>query len=211
MESLHLSRVDIHSAAQKAAEILVRGGMIVYPTDTLYGLGVDAFSDETVDKVYALKARDPKKPIHAVFANVDMIEEYAEINAAARTLIQEFLPGPLTLVLRKKSQVQGGIARGMETIGVRIPDNMFCVATADAFGRPFTATSANTAGNVTGRTIPEILEQFGEGKSYIDLVVDAGELVVRKPSTVVDVTSGVPVILREGAIRGMDIKRILRA
>jgi L-threonylcarbamoyladenylate synthase len=200
---------NVSEVAEYAAEALHAGGVILYPTDTLYGLGADAFSDAAVDKVYAIKGRDPHKPIHAVFANTDMIEDYAEVNDIGRALMDAFLPGPLTIVFRKRSGIETGIARGIETVGVRIPDNIFCVSTANAFGRPFTTTSANLAGNVTGRTIPEILAQLGTSQNYIDVTIDAGELPKREPSTVVDVSSGAPVILREGAILASEIRKVL--
>lgn len=200
---------NIAEMAKEAAGVLSHAGVILYPTDTLYGLGADAFSDAAVDKVYDIKGRDINKPIHAVFANVDMIEEYAQINDIGHALIEAFLPGPITIVFRKKPGIETGIARMIDTIGVRIPDNMFCVETAQAFGKPYTTTSANMAGFVTGRTTQEILEQFGEKKALIDLVVDAGELPQRKPSTVVDVSSGKLVILREGAISKSEILKAI--
>jgi len=187
-------------ATIKAASALRRGGVILYPTDTLYGLGADAFSDEAVDRVYAIKGRDFQKPMHAVFSDLQMIEEYAEVNHIARKLAEKFLPGALTLVLKKKAGVEGGIARNMETIGVRIPDNAFCIETARAFGKPFTATSANVASHSTGRTVEEILHQLGREAQKIDLVVTSGLLPQRSPSTVVDVSHGEMNILRIGAM-----------
>lgn len=209
MEIIGISDSDIRAAAEEAAVVLRQGGVILYPTDTLYGLGADAFSDVAVDKVYAIKDRDPNKPIHAVFANIDMIEEYAHVNDAARVLIDTFLPGALTLVLPKRFGIDTGIARGIETVGVRIPDNIFCVETANAFGKPFTTTSANPAGIVPGRSISEIMAQIGTAQTYIDLAVDAGELPERRPSTVVDMSTGKPVILREGAISAADIRKAI--
>ncbi len=185
-------------ATIKAASSLRKGGVILYPTDTLYGLGADAFSDEAVDKVYEIKGRDKRKPMHAVFADIAMIGEYAEINDVARKLIEKFLPGPLTLVLKKKSGIKGGIARGMETVGVRIPDNSFCIETARSFGKPFTTTSANVANHSAGRSVEEILQQLAGRAQDIDLVIDAGLLPQRSPSTVVDVSQGKLNVLRVG-------------
>ena len=198
METIRLSETSIGRASLKAAGALRAGGVILYPTDTLYGLGADAFSDEAVDKIYEIKGRDAHKPIHAIFSDMQTVEEYAEVNDIARKLADKFLPGALTLVLKKKENVRGGIARNMTTIGVRIPDNSFCLETARAFGKPFTATSANIAGQITGRSVEEILHQFGSQTRLLDLVIDAGLLPQRSPSTVVDVSEGELRILRVG-------------
>ena len=205
MEVLALSKTNVRACAARAAEVLRAGGVIVYPTDTLYGLGADALSDAAVAKVYAIKGRDEGKPMHAIFANMVMVEEYAEVNDAALKLAAKFLPGALTLILGKKREVDSGIARGMDTIGVRIPHNEFCVELAKIFGKPYTATSANIAGEPPQRSVEKILEQLGPGAKGVALIVDNGAMLQRQPTTVVDVTSGAPVILREGAIAKEEI------
>ncbi len=176
------------------------GGAVLYPTDTLYGLGADAFSDEAVARIYAIKGRDERKPIHAIVADLAMAETYAEVNDRARKLAEKFLPGPLTLILKKKPEFTSGIGTGMTTIGIRIPDNAFCLTLARTFGKPFTTTSANLAGAEPLRSVPDILDQLGEKAAAIDLAIDAGVLLESKPSTVVDVSTGDMKILREGAI-----------
>lgn len=207
METIRLTKENFGEAATRAAAVLRAGGILLYPTDTLYGLGADAFSDEAVAKVYAIKGRDEKKPIHCVVADLKMVETYADVNDAARKLAQQFLPGPLTLVLKKKTNVDFGIARGIETVGIRIPDNEFCLDLAKKFG-PYTTTSANVASAQSERTVEKILEQLGERASIIDLAVDAGELPERKASTVVDASSGAARVLREGAIPAEDVLAI---
>ena len=193
----------------RASGVLRQGGVIIYPTDTLYGLGADAFSDEAVAKVYAIKGRSEQKPIHCVVADLAMAEEYADVNDAVRRLAEEFLPGPLTLVMRKKSRIDSGIARGMDTIGVRIPNDEFCIELAKSFGKPYTATSANKSEEVPHLSIEKIVGQLGDSIRLVDLVIDAGLLPLRASSTVVNVVSGLPVILREGAISSRDILAIV--
>jgi L-threonylcarbamoyladenylate synthase len=193
------------SAAARAAQILAAGGVILYPTDTLYGLGADALSDSAVDKIYAIKGREPGKPIHCIVADKATAAEYGEVNEAAERLMEKFLPGPLTVILKKKPEISGGIARGMETIGIRIPDDPFCRALANGFRRPFTTTSANLAGAGPEGSVDAILAQLGERGDAIDLVIDGGTINGRRPSTVVDVSSGSLTILREGAIPAQDI------
>lgn len=187
-------------AISRAAEILRAGGVILYPTDTLYGLGADALSDEAVAKVKEIKGRDAAKPIHAIVADVEMANQYVEFGGKGFALACAYMPGPLSLILKKRAGVDTGIGKNMDTFCIRIPDNRFCIELARAFGKPYTTTSANRAGETTGRSVREILEQLGEKASLIDLVIDAGELPERKPSTIVNVSTADAVIEREGAI-----------
>ncbi len=207
MEIAHLDK-GLGECVLKASGVLRRGGIIIYPTDTLYGLGADAFSDAAVQKVYAIKGRDENKPMHAVFADLAMVEEYAELNDAARKLAAEFFPGALTLVLKKKPHVQNGIAKGIDTIGVRIPDNEFCIELAKSLGKPYTATSANKSGQIPDVSIEKIISQLGDAATLVDLAVDAQVFPLRPPTTVVNVVGNAPVILREGAISSEEILRL---
>jgi L-threonylcarbamoyladenylate synthase len=197
--------VDDPSAPARAAQIMAAGGVILYPTDTLYGLGADALSDAAVAKIYSIKERDEKKPMHAVVADMAMVEQYGVMNGTAIHLAEKFLPGPLTLILKKKEGIDTGIASGIDTFGIRIPDNLFCLQLARAFGRPFTTTSANISALASKQTVDEIIEQLGDRTAMIDLVIDAGELPERLPSTIVDVSGDTVAILREGAIAAKDI------
>lgn len=222
MEVLNLKKQGMAACVRDAIKALRSGGIILYPTDTLYGLGADALSDKAVGKIYKIKGRDERKPIHAIVADIKMIEKYAELNDMARMLAKEFLPGPLTLILKKKAGIKTGIAKGITKIGFRVPDNAFCLALAKKFGKPFTTTSANRSGVKTERTVKAILEQLGneshsnvlqnvrmrKGVS-ISVVIDAGALPERLPSTVVDLSGKEPVILREGAIPAADIWNLL--
>lgn len=199
METIRLSD-DFDTAVKRAAEVLRQGGAIIYPTDTLYGLGVDALSDAAVENLYALKGREAGKPTHCIVADLAMAKEYAEVNDAARKVAEKFLPGALTLILKKKPGIAGGITRGMETIGIRIPDNQFCIKLARSLGRPFTATSANRAGVEPESEFEKVLASV-----KADLAIDAGPLPLSKPSTIVNLVSGYPTILREGVIPGADV------
>lgn len=200
METIRLNAFNIGEIAVKAANVLRAGGVVLYPTDTLYGLGADAFSDAAVAKVYAIKGRDERKPIHCIVADLDMAARYADVNEEARRLAAKFLPGPLSIILKKKDGADTGIARAIGTLGIRIPANDFCLALAREFDAPFTTTSANSAGAEDFLHVDKIAEQLGPRAPMIDLVVDAGMLPTSKPSTVVDVSAGKPTVLREGAI-----------
>ncbi len=200
METVRLSAVGVEAAARSAAAVLRAGGVVLYPTDTLYGLGADALSDEAIAKLYSIKERDGSKPIHCIVADLAMAQMYGEFNETARCLVKEFFPGPLTIVVEKKQGLESGIARDIETIGIRIPDNEFCIALACEFGKPYTTTSANVSGLISPSTIKAIVEQLGASAEHIDLAIDAGALPPSAPSTVVGVSGTDVVILREGAI-----------
>ncbi len=193
------------SALSEAALAIEAGAVIIYPTDTLYGLGADALSDSAVERIYKVKARDPQKPIHAIVADMQMAERYAYVDGAARILADRFLPGPLTLILKKKEGIETGIAKGIDTFGIRIPNNDFCKNLVEKFGGPITTTSANRSGMHPMRSVEAILEQFGDLAAHIDCAIDAGEMPERAPSTVVDCSGERPIILREGAISTDDI------
>lgn len=192
-------------AADYAAAQIDAGSVIIYPTDTLYGLGADALSDSAVAHIYEVKGRDEGKPIHAIVSDMHMAERYGYVNDSARILAEAFLPGPLTLILKKKDGIETGIAKGIDTFGIRIPDNAFCRALVERFGGPITTTSANRAGMMPMTTIDAITEQLGENARMVMLAIDAGEIPKRRASTVVDCSADHPVILREGAIPAADI------
>ncbi|MEN9561495.1 MAG: hypothetical protein RIQ56_768 [Candidatus Parcubacteria bacterium] len=198
IKKLELSK--LLDCAEDAAGVLSRGGVILFPTDTLYGLGADALSDEAVGKIYEIKGRDENKPIHGIVSDLNMIEIYGELNDKARVIAEKFFPGPLTLILKKRPEFASGIANGLATIAFRIPDNQFCIETARIFGRPFTATSANKSGQKPGRALGPILAQLGGAISLVDVAFDAGELPESPPSTVVDASQEEIRVLREGVI-----------
>lgn len=210
-ERILLSPETLPETVEKAAAVLRRDGVILYPTDTLYGLGADAFSDEAVDNVVAMKSRDQGKAIHCVVADLMMAERYAEIGNDARLLAQTFLPGPLTLVLPKKKEFDTGIGRHRDTLGIRIPNNDFCLALARRLDAPFTTTSANVSGAPDVFSVDDILMQLGTEANAIDLIVDAGAMVPHLASTVVDLSGEQIMILRERAIPAADIWNVIRA
>ena len=173
--------------------------IILYPTDTLYGLGVDATNPEMVQKLNTLKGRGSEKHLSIAVADTAMLEKYAEITPLAERLIEKFLPGKLTLILNVRDPGFGHIAYE-GTIGVRIPNQEQVLELIREFGKPITATSANVSGMTPERTPESILKQFGEKAGMITKVIDIGELPPSEPSTVVDARGEKPVIIREGAI-----------
>ena len=189
--------------------VLRRGGVVVFPTDTCYGLGVDATSDAAVERLYELKGRKRGKPVHVAVSGLAMAERYVMLDERARKLARAFLPGPLTLVLKERGVLARALLSGGETLGLRIPDSDFVQTLTERVGVPVTATSANKSGDPAPYSIGEVHASFSEDFERIDLVVDAGALPHTAPSTLVDLTDNQVVILREGPISRADIESVL--
>lgn len=188
-------------AVAAAAEALRRGGVVLYPTDTLYGLGADALNEDAIARVKMIKEREEQKPVQVLVESMEMAEQYAEVTDLAQSLSNNFLPGSLAIVLNKKESVPNTLSgEASGTVGIRVPNNQFCLALARAFGKPFTTTSANRSGFETLSNPDEILEQLGDKAQYIDVVIDQGEIANRLPSTVVDARGDAIAIIRDGAI-----------
>lgn len=178
----------------------------LYPTDTIYGLGVDATDPEAVSRIFELKGRNDKKPISIVVADIEMMRMYADVTPLAEKLAQAFLPGKLTIVLTAKSNLPPILTAGTGTVGIRIPNHPVPLELVKKLGKPITATSANVADMPTLSSVPEILEQFGERKSMIyHNPAWSQSLPASLPSTVVDARGEEPLVLREGAIPRSDI------
>lgn len=195
------------SSILKAAEMLKSGGVIVYPTDTAYGLGANALSEEAVRKAFEVKGRDYSKPIHVVVKDLEMAQKFVEVNEIAEKLATYFLPGPLTLILPKKKIVPDLLTANLPTLGIRIPNCEVTKALSCLVDFPYTTTSANLSGNPASYSIEEVLTQLDPKK--IDLVLDAGVLPKILPSTLLDLTCTPPKILREGPVSREEIEKVL--
>ena len=178
----------------KAVSILQKGGVIVYPTETVYGLGADIQNTKAVDRIYEIKGREQTKSVSIACLKED-IKKYAEVNELARFLIDEFLPGPLTLVLKKKKTVPSWITKS-NYVGIRIPDNEFAQKLLEKFGGAIVSTSANISGKkdpVSAEEVPKAI------KKKVDLVISKGQTKYKGPSTVIQV-DGKLKILRHGVL-----------
>ncbi len=183
---------------ERAAEVLRQGGILAYPTETLYGLGVDPFREEALEKLYLLKARPPTQPVSLLVRDMEMLEEVVQdISPEARRILEAFLPGPLTAVLPARPHLPGLLTAGTEKIGVRISSHPLISHLFARFPHPITTTSANRSGMPSSVTVEQIIDAFPHG---VDGILDAGPSPGGSGSTVVDLTGPEPVILREGAI-----------
>lgn len=182
-------------------EILKNGGLVIMPTETTYGAMADATSSVAVAKLTQYKDRPWGKPYSIAVSDQKMASEYAELNQTAVNLYKRFLPGPITIISTGKHKTTAGVESETGTIGIRIPDYKLVVETTKNLGHPITATSANASYKKRPYKIEDIFENISEKqKALIDLVVDAGELPHREPSTVIDTTLDDLVTLRQGEI-----------
>lgn len=192
---------------ERATDILQHGGLVVYPTDTTYGLGANAQDERIVRKVYNVKVRSFSKPTHVVVRDWEMIEELTHVNRPAKKLYEEYLPGPLTLILPKKKIVPDILTANLPTVGIRIPNNLVTHSLSRLVPFPYTTPSANKAGGKTPYSIDDVIKELDISK--IDLIIDAGKLPVTPPSTIIDLSVIPPLILREGPITKSQIKNVL--
>ncbi|MBX4187107.1 MAG: threonylcarbamoyl-AMP synthase [Candidatus Doudnabacteria bacterium] len=188
------------------------GGVVVYPTDTAYGMAVDATNTAAVEKLYRVKGRDFKKPVHVIPPSQQAIGQFAKVSQTAKKLMRVFMPGPITLVLPLKSAAKNWkkLSAGTKTIGVRIPDHTLALQLVKALGKPITTTSANVSSQPNCYSVPEVTKQFANQAYKPDFYLDGGKLRKLKPSTVVLLTEEHAKIIRPGPIKETEIKRALK-
>ena len=180
---------------EKAANILELGGVLVFPTETLYGLAANVFDINAVQRVFEIKGRDITKPSSVAFRDLNQAKKFLQFTLEAEKLAKKFLPGPLTIILNSKIEFDAFL--GGDKVSVRIPDNRVAQAILNEVKFPITATSANLSGGKNPVEVKDAVEQIGD---RVDLILDAGKCKYGKPSTVVDATTGEIKIVREGAI-----------
>ena len=197
---------DIQEQIERGVSILKHGGLVAFPTDTVYGLGACANLYQAVERVYRMKGRPQNMALPLLLADTSQISEVAEsVPQIAWLLAHNFLPGALTLVLAKSNSVPDIITAGGKTVAVRIPAHPVPVALTEGLGVPIVGTSANLSGKPSALTAEEVYSQFGD---KVDLVIDGGRCPGSRESTIVDVTGGIPVVLREGAISRGELKKV---
>lgn len=195
------------SHIQEAAEILRKGGVVAFPTETVYGLGADALNPQAVAKIFAAKGRPADNPLIVHIAQTKDLEPLvSRIPEKAWTLIETFWPGPLTLILPKKNVVPAVVTAGLETVAVRMPAHPVALALIKAARVPVAAPSANLSGKPSPTTAEHVLKDLG-GK--IEAVVDGGRSSVGLESTVLDLTAPVPTVLRPGGITLEELQEVL--
>jgi L-threonylcarbamoyladenylate synthase len=191
----------------RAVEILRAGGVIAFPTETVYGLGADAEHPDAVARVFAIKARPPGHPLIVHLGDAAALDVWcAEVPAVARRLAARFWPGPLTLVLQRSGRVPHVVTGGLDTVAIRVPRHEVALALLREFRGGIAAPSANRYGRVSPTTAAHVRADLG---GDVDVVLDGGPCQVGLESTIVDVSSGEPAILRPGGVTAEEIEEVV--
>lgn len=191
----------------RAAKVLRTGGLVAFPTETVYGLGADASNPEAIRKVYSAKGRPRNHPLIVHLADTTTVEVWAAaMSPVAERLAQRFWPGPLTLIVRRGPDVSDLVTGGQDTIALRVPSHPVAQALLRAFGGGVAAPSANRYGRVSATTAEHVRDEFG---SAVDCVLDGGPSDVGIESTIVDVSGAKPALLRPGSITAQELEDAL--
>ena len=209
---MNVIKVDPNSpdpeSIRAAADAIRRGELVIFPTETVYGLAADALNEAAVRLVFDAKGRDAARALPVQVASAEQLTQVASsVSPEADALARAFWPGPLTLVLPKSDALPDIVTGGGPTIGVRVPDHPVALALLRELGTPTVATSANVSGQEPPTSAARALQDVGD---LVSVVLDAGECRIGVPSTVVDLTVTPPWIVREGAIRREEMEAILR-
>jgi len=189
----------------RAAEVIRRGGLVAFPTETVYGLGADALSPRSVRRIFEAKGRPVDNPLIVHVGEREAADRLGKVDERSRRLMGLFWPGPLTLVIRAAGEVPAEVTGGLETVAVRMPAHPVAIALIKGSGVPIAAPSANRSGRPSPTTAEAVLEDLG---GRVEIILDAGPTVVGVESTVLDVTGDLPVLLRPG---GVSLEELARA
>ncbi len=191
----------------EAAKVLLSGGLVIFPTETVYGIGANALDSNAVNKIFVAKGRASDNPLIVHIANFDMINDLVyPPTLMEQALMDAFMPGPFTLVLKKKDIVPMIVTANLNTVGIRMPDNKIAHDLIELAGVPIAAPSANISSKPSGTKIDDIKDEFMD---KVDIIIDGGETKIGIESTVCKVIDGIPTILRPGKITPDDIKNVV--
>jgi len=203
MENSLISTNDIDHAVQ----VLQRGGLVAFPTETVYGLGADVRNEVALKRIFSVKQRPGDHPLIVHIASVDMLTRYAsDIPEVAWQLAERFWPGPMTMILKARPDISRVVTGGQDTIGLRIPSHPIALSLLSAFGHGIAAPSANRFGRVSPTRANHVVDELGDS---IDCILDGGACEVGLESTIVDLSSMQPALLRPGAITQTQLEEVL--
>lgn len=185
---------------QEVEETLKNGGIVIFPTDTVYGIGCNCFSKKAIKRIFDVKSRSERKPINVLTDKVEKIENVTKnIKKEEKEIINKYMPGAVTIVLDKKEDVPDILTSGLDTIGVRIPNNKIALEILKKFENPLATTSVNISGNLPGLEINDFIKDF---ENKVDIIIDGGKTKIGVASTIVRVDENSEInILREGNIK----------
>jgi tRNA threonylcarbamoyl adenosine modification protein (Sua5/YciO/YrdC/YwlC family) len=179
---------------KRVVNVLKDGGVIAYPTDTIYGIGCDIFNKKGIERIYQIKKREKNKPLSFMCADLSDISQYAIVSNYAYRIMKRCLPGPYTFILEASTATPKKIISKRKAVGIRIPDNKICLAAVKELGHPIITTSANISEGEELNDPEYIEDRLGHS---LDMIIDGGVLI-SEPSTIIDLTGDSPVVLREG-------------
>jgi L-threonylcarbamoyladenylate synthase len=198
----------VSEEVRRAAQILGRGGLVAFPTETVYGLGADASSAAAVARLYRVKGRPSDHPVIVHFASSDAAFGWArEVPDQAKHLAKRFWPGPLTLILKRSDKANDFITGGQDSVGIRVPSHPIAHELLKIFGNGVAAPSANRFGRVSPTTAAHVREDLG---TDVDLVLEGGPSEVGIESTILDLSAGAPVLLRPGRVSSAELEAVLK-
>src|SRR4051812_35429336 len=201
------TRTPMSTEIAKAVQILKQGGLVAFPTETVYGLGADATNRSAIEKIFEAKGRPSTNPLIVHVADIALARKYAaQWPQAAQLLAEKFWPGPLTLVLPKSSAIVDLVSAGKNTVGLRVPNHPLALNLLNEFSGPLAAPSANRSTRVSPTTAEHVRYELGDA---VDLILDGGPCTVGIESTVLDLTTTRPIILRPGAIIREQIQELI--
>lgn len=202
MKRLIVNDNQYEAVVAEAVQVLRDGGIVIYPTETCYGIGVDATNQSAVDRLMRYKSRREGKPLSVAVTGKEMAMKYVDINDLAENLYDNYLPGPITVVSKGLGSLANGVQSEYGTLGIRVPNYKLILDIVEKLGRPVTSTSANVSYKPRPYDIDTLLKNCSERqKQYLDLMLDAGELPKNEPSTVIDTTMNSLNVMREGSLK----------
>lgn len=179
----------------QAVQLLEKGGVIAYPTDTTYGIGCSIFNKRGIERIYLLKQREKKKPFSFICSDISEVSRYSKVSNYSFKILKRYLPGPYTFVLNASSVVPDLLVTKQKTVGIRIPNNKICLALVEQLGHPIITTSANISGEEPIGDPVQVEQELGK---KLDLVINGGTLSANV-SSVISLIDDIPVVLRKGA------------
>lgn len=192
---------------KEAAKIIKDGGLVAFPTETVYGLGTDALNEEAVRRIFKVKGRSFNKPLSILIGRKEDLRQYVqEIPKSAQVLIERFWPGPLTLIFKASSLIPAIIRGRDDTIGIRMPDCKIALEIVRTSGVPLACPSANLSGSPSPTKASQVAKDLG---GRIDFLLDGGETEIGIESTVLDLTTHPPTMVREGALKREEIEEVM--
>ena len=190
---------------KESSDIIKNGGLVLFPTETVYGIGADGLNEEAVKKIFIAKGRASDNPLILHVSNIDMINKIAkDMTPLEEKLIKDFFPGPLTIILKRKEIVPNVVTGGLDTVGIRMPSNKIAHDLIELGGTPIAAPSANISGRPSGTNINDIFEELND---RVDYILDGGETKIGLESTVIRVIDNKIHILRPGKITKQDLEK----